>query len=53
MTNQRRVIASVLEQADDHPDVEELYAACRVKTVHFNRNRLSHREIVRRSGHFG
>ena len=26
MTNQRRVIASVLEQADDHPDVEELYA---------------------------
>ena len=26
MTNQRRVIASVLEQSDDHPDVEELYA---------------------------
>ena len=26
MTNQRRVIASVLEKADDHPDVEELYA---------------------------
>jgi len=26
MTNQRRVIASVLEHADDHPDVEELYA---------------------------
>jgi Fur family ferric uptake transcriptional regulator len=26
MTNQRRVIASVLEQADDHPDVEELFA---------------------------
>ncbi len=25
MTEQRRVIASVLESADDHPDVEELY----------------------------
>lgn len=26
MTEQRRVIARVLEDADDHPDVEELYA---------------------------
>lgn len=26
MTGQRRVIAGVLEQSDDHPDVEELYA---------------------------
>lgn len=26
MTEQRRIIASVLEGADDHPDVEELYA---------------------------
>ncbi|MEP5155258.1 Fur family transcriptional regulator [Planktotalea sp.] len=26
MTGQRRVIASVLESSDDHPDVEELYA---------------------------
>ena len=26
MTDQRRVIASVLQEADDHPDVEELYA---------------------------
>ncbi|QBY00744.1 transcriptional repressor [Rhodophyticola sp. CCM32] len=26
MTDQRRVIAQVLEQAADHPDVEELYA---------------------------
>lgn len=26
MTDQRRVIAGVLEDADDHPDVEELYA---------------------------
>ncbi|MGR3570830.1 Fur family transcriptional regulator [Brevirhabdus sp.] len=26
MTEQRRIIAGVLEQADDHPDVEELYA---------------------------
>jgi Fur family ferric uptake transcriptional regulator len=25
MTDQRRVIAQVIEQADDHPDVEELY----------------------------
>jgi len=25
MTDQRRVIARVLSQADDHPDVEELY----------------------------
>lgn len=25
MTGQRRTIASVLEEADDHPDVEELY----------------------------
>lgn len=26
MTGQRRVVARVLEDADDHPDVEELYA---------------------------
>ncbi len=26
MTEQRRTIATVLEAADDHPDVEELYA---------------------------
>ena len=26
MTEQRRIIAGVLEAADDHPDVEELYA---------------------------
>ncbi|MFK7764926.1 MAG: Fur family transcriptional regulator [Roseobacter sp.] len=26
MTGQRRVIAKVLEESDDHPDVEELYA---------------------------
>jgi len=25
LTEQRRVIAAVLEQSDDHPDVEELY----------------------------
>lgn len=25
MTGQRRVIATVLEESDDHPDVEELY----------------------------
>jgi Fur family ferric uptake transcriptional regulator len=26
MTEQRRIIAVVLEESDDHPDVEELYA---------------------------
>ncbi|NOD34108.1 MULTISPECIES: Fur family transcriptional regulator [unclassified Ruegeria] len=26
MTGQRRIIAQVLEQSDDHPDVEELYS---------------------------
>ncbi|MGR3804554.1 Fur family transcriptional regulator [Marinibacterium profundimaris] len=26
MTGQRRIIARVLEQSDDHPDVEQLYA---------------------------
>jgi len=31
LTEQRRVIARVLESSDDHPDVEELYArACEV-----------------------
>jgi Fur family ferric uptake transcriptional regulator len=28
MTEQRRVIARVLAEADDHPDVEELYHRC-------------------------
>ena len=26
MTGQRRIIARVLQESDDHPDVEELYA---------------------------
>lgn len=26
MTDQRRIIAAVLEESEDHPDVEELYA---------------------------
>ena len=26
MTGQRRIIATVLEESDDHPDVDELYA---------------------------
>lgn len=30
MTEQRRVIARVLEQSADHPDVEELYRRCAV-----------------------
>jgi len=28
MTEQRRTIARVLEESDDHPDVEELYRRC-------------------------
>ena len=28
MTEQRRVIARILAQSDDHPDVEELYRRC-------------------------
>ena len=28
MTEQRRIIARVLAQSDDHPDVEELYRRC-------------------------
>jgi Fur family ferric uptake transcriptional regulator len=28
MTDQRRVIARVLAESDDHPDVEELYRRC-------------------------
>ncbi len=28
MTEQRRVIARVLADSDDHPDVEELYRRC-------------------------
>lgn len=31
MTGQRRVVAKVLEDSDDHPDVEELYA--RAQTI--------------------
>ena len=31
MTGQRRVVAQVLQESDDHPDVEELYA--RASTV--------------------
>lgn len=31
MTEQRRTIAGVLQEADDHPDVEELYARAVVR----------------------
>jgi Fur family ferric uptake transcriptional regulator len=31
MTGQRRIIAAVLEEADDHPDVDELYARASVR----------------------
>ncbi|MEM6309447.1 MAG: Fur family transcriptional regulator [Pseudomonadota bacterium] len=30
MTGQRRVVAQVLQDSDDHPDVEELYARAQV-----------------------
>jgi Fur family ferric uptake transcriptional regulator len=36
MTDQRRTIAKVLEQADDHPDVEELYARASAVDPHIS-----------------
>lgn len=36
MTDQRRVIAQVLEAADDHPDVEELYARAAARDPHIS-----------------
>lgn len=36
MTDQRRTIASVLEDAEDHPDVEELYARASAVDPHIS-----------------
>ncbi|EJW10717.1 Ferric uptake regulation protein FUR [Rhodovulum sp. PH10] len=36
MTEQRRIIARVLAQSDDHPDVEELYKRCVVVDPHIS-----------------
>ena len=36
MTEQRRVIAKVLQDADDHPDVEELYARASAIDAHIS-----------------
>ena len=36
MTEQRRVIARVLAQSDDHPDVEELYRRCSAIDPHIS-----------------
>ena len=55
MTGQRRVIAEVLEEADDHPDVEELHrrAAARdesisIATVYRTMNLFEEAGIVER-----
>ena len=36
MTDQRRVIARVLAESDDHPDVEELYRRCAKVDAHIS-----------------
>ncbi len=36
MTGQRQIVAEVLEQADDHPDVEELYARASAQDPHIS-----------------
>lgn len=36
MTEQRRVIARVLAESDDHPDVEELYRRCAKVDAHIS-----------------
>ena len=36
MTDQRRVVARVLSQADDHPDVEELYRRAHLVDPHIS-----------------
>ena len=52
MTEQRRVIARVLADSDDHPDVEELYRRCAERRrEHLDLHRLSHRQAVRGCRH--
>ena len=41
MTEQRRIIADVLEDSEDHPDVGPIFARLR-KNNHFTGHRLSH-----------
>lgn len=36
LTEQRRVIAAVLEESDDHPDVEELYNRASARDPHIS-----------------
>ena len=31
MTNQRRLLANVLDDSDDHPDVDTIYQRCKAK----------------------
>jgi len=52
MTEQRRVIARVLAEAVDHPDVEELYRRCvAVDDKIIDLDGLSHRQTVRGCRH--
>ena len=44
MTNQRQVIVSVIGDADDHPDVDELTVALLRGQHDFNCDRLSDRQ---------
>ena len=52
ITEQRKVIARVLGESEDHPDVEALHArAVGDRSRHLDRHRLPHRPPVRGSGH--
>jgi len=52
MTEQRRVIARVLAEALDHPDVEELYRRCvAVDRQDIDLDGVSNRQAVRRCRH--
>ena len=52
MTGQRRIIAKVLSEADDHPDVEEVYRRASARDpAHLAVDRLPHRAPVRGRGH--
>jgi len=51
MTEQRRVIARVLAEALDHPDVEELYRRCVASTTRYRSRRCIEPSAVRRCRH--
>src|ERR1700727_309670 len=56
MTEQRRVIARVLAEAEDHPDVEELYRRCVAgdgKVIEFTSEEIEklQAEIARKLGY--